>query len=132
MKAPTISKILSQLCAPFDKEKTIKKIIKVIPIVLIAIAIINLMIAWLNSRELQIDINDCTNRRMDADKTFASVGITLESFERPIKASEIPTRPKELKAKPMFAKELHIHGGLDSEPETDGFEFPILRRNLYD
>lgn len=39
-----------------------KKIIKVIPIVLIAITIINLIVAWLNSRELQKDVDDYTSR----------------------------------------------------------------------
>ena len=54
--------------------------------------IINLIVAWFNSRELQKDINDYTNRRMEAEKDFASMGMTLESFERPISESEIPTR----------------------------------------
>lgn len=69
-----------------------KKIIKVIPIVLIAITIINLIVAWLNSRALQKDADDYTSRRTDAEKAFASAGMTLESFERPINESEIPTR----------------------------------------
>lgn len=47
--------------------------------------IINLIVAWLNS-------NDYTNRRMEAEKDFASMGMTLETFERPISESEIPTR----------------------------------------
>ena len=50
--------------------------------------------------------------------------IREDKGERSLPASDSFTFPKELKAKPMFAKELHIHGGLDSEPETDGFEFP--------
>ena len=54
--------------------------------------IINLIIAWLNNSELQKDINDYTNRRMEAEKDFASMGMTLETFERPISESEIPTR----------------------------------------
>lgn len=54
--------------------------------------IINLIVAWLNSRELQKDINDYANRRMEAEKDFASLGMTLETFERPISESEIPTR----------------------------------------
>ena len=54
--------------------------------------IINLIVDWLNSRELQKDINDYTIRRMEAEKDFASMGMTLETFERPISESEIPTR----------------------------------------
>ena len=54
--------------------------------------IINLIMAWLNSRNIQKDVDDYTSRRMDAEKAFASVGMTLESFERPISESEIPTR----------------------------------------
>ena len=38
------------------------------------------------------DINDYTIRRMEAEKDFASMGMTLETFERPISESEIPTR----------------------------------------
>ena len=51
-----------------------------------------LIVAWLNSRELQKDTDDYTNRRMEAEKDFASMGMTLETFERPISESEIPTR----------------------------------------
>ena len=54
--------------------------------------IIKVIVAWLNSRELQKDINDYTIRRMEAEKDFASMGMTLETFERPISESEIPTR----------------------------------------
>ena len=46
----------------------------------------------INSRDIQKDADDYTNRRMDAEKEFASMGMTLESFERPISESEIPTR----------------------------------------
>ena len=69
-----------------------KKIVKWIPAVLITAALINLIMAWLNSRELKKDTDDYTNRRMEAEKDFASMGMTLETFERPISESEIPTR----------------------------------------
>ena len=46
----------------------------------------------INSHELKKDTDDYTNRRMEAEKDFSSVGMTLESFERPISESEIPTR----------------------------------------
>ena len=69
-----------------------KKFIKWIPAVLIITALINLIMAWLNSRDIQKDADDYASRRIDAEKAFASVGMTLESFERPIKESEIPTR----------------------------------------
>ena len=69
-----------------------KKIIKYIPIMLIAISIISLAVAWLNSRDIQKDVDDYANRRMKAEKDFASMGMTLESFERPISKSEVPTR----------------------------------------
>ena len=46
----------------------------------------------INSREMQKGTDDYTNRRMEAEKDFASMGMTLESFERPISESEIPTR----------------------------------------
>lgn len=69
-----------------------KKFIKCIPIIVIAITIINLIVAWLNSRDMQKDADDYASRRMDAEKAFASVGMTLESFERPVDESEIPTR----------------------------------------
>lgn len=69
-----------------------KKALKFIPIALIAITIINLFVAWLNSRKLQKDIDDYASRRMDAEKAFASIGMTLETFERPIDKSEVPTR----------------------------------------
>ena len=69
-----------------------KKFVKWIPAVLITATLINLIMAWLNSRDIQKDVDDYTSRRMDAEKAFASVGMTLESFERPIKESEIPTR----------------------------------------
>ena len=44
--------------------------------------------------------------------------------ERSLPTSDNFSFPKEFKAKPMFAKELHIRGGLDNESATDGFEFP--------
>ena len=69
-----------------------KKFIKCITIIVIAITIINLIVAWLNSRDMQKDADDYASRRMDAEKAFASVGMTLESFERPVDESEIPTR----------------------------------------
>lgn len=68
-----------------------KKIAKYIPIALIVVALINLIVAWLNSRKLQKSIDDYNNRRMDAEKAFASMGMTLESFERPISESEVQT-----------------------------------------
>ena len=69
-----------------------KKIAKYIPIVLILIILINAFVSYLNSRKLKNDIDDYNDRRMDAEKAFASMGMTLESFERPISESEVPTR----------------------------------------
>lgn len=69
-----------------------KKFVKCIPIIVIAITIINLFVAWLNSRELQKGIDDYNDRRMKAEKDFADIGMALESFERPISESEVPTR----------------------------------------
>ena len=46
----------------------------------------------INSHDLKKDTDDYTNRRMEAEKDFASMGMTLETFERPISESEIPTR----------------------------------------
>ena len=62
-----------------------KKITKYIPI--------NAFVSYLNSRKLKNDIDDYVSRWMDAEKTFASIhGWTLETFERPISKSEVPTR----------------------------------------
>ena len=72
MRVRPTSDISLEISVLFDKEKTMKKII--------------------NSRDIQKDADDYTNRRMDAEKEFASMGMTLESFERPISESEIPTR----------------------------------------
>lgn len=69
-----------------------KKFVKWISAVLIIIGITNIVIAWLNSRKIQKDIDDYASRRMEAEKTFASMGMTLETFERPIDKSEVPTR----------------------------------------
>lgn len=69
-----------------------KKIAKYIPIALILIILINAFVSYLNSRKVKNDIDDYVSRRMDAEKAFASMGMTLESFERPISESEVPTR----------------------------------------
>ncbi len=68
-----------------------KRFIKYIPHCIIAINIINLFVAWLNSRDLQKDIDDTYNRQTEAKKAFASMGMTLEAFERPVSESEVPT-----------------------------------------
>ena len=49
--------------------------------------------------------------------------IKEDKGERRLPASDDFKFPKELKVKPMFAKELHCHE-LDDEPMTNGFEFP--------
>ena len=49
--------------------------------------------------------------------------IREDKGERSLPVSDDFHFPKELKVKPMFAKELHAHG-FDNEPTTNGFEFP--------
>ena len=49
--------------------------------------------------------------------------IKEDKGERSLPVSDDFKFPKELKAKPMFAKELHCHW-LDDESMTNDFEFP--------
>lgn len=52
-----------------------KNFIKWIPAVLIIIGITNIVIAWLNSRKIQKDINDYASRRMEAEVNKVKEGI---------------------------------------------------------
>lgn len=49
--------------------------------------------------------------------------IKEDNGERSLPVSDTFKFPKELKAKPMFAKELHCHE-LDNEPMINDFKFP--------
>lgn len=53
---------------------------------------------------------------------FREIHEVREDSERSLPTSDNFHFPKELKVKPMFAKELHFHDA--NEPMTNDFEFP--------